>query len=372
MFIHTVQHGDSLYSISNSFNIPVEQLRSVNGLEVTTIVPGQAILIPLYQYTVLPGDTLSSIARKAFVPLDQLRAANPNVNPYLLQPGMQITIPDISKYVASTLSFYVVRSPELDKALINDFAPYSTYISIFEYRFGMNGDIINELNDIPAIEVSWESGVNIDFEQIRGADRDLYIGFLRLLKERLQSEGHVLTVAVPAKTGEDISWLAGYDYGGIGSVVDYMFIMAYDWHYPGSEPGPVAPINNVRSTIEFAINKVPRKKIILGVPLYGYDWSLPYESGSEVSAISNQDAIDTAMLYLSPIQYSEEVATPFFRYQDDQGQVHEVWFEDVRSMSRKMQLVQEYGLQGIGAWQLTLGFTAGPWVLTKFFTVRKV
>lgn len=420
MFVHIVQPGDSLFSISRRYGSSVDQIRSVNGLEQINIVPGQALLIPLYVYTVQPGDTLTSIAGKAFVPLDQLRSANPLINPYLLQPGMKITIPNISNYLAATLGFYVLRNPYLDRVLINDFAPYSSSISIFEYHFTVGGDIANGLNDLEAIEATWENrvtplatitnltqegfsmelvhqvlnnptartnlinnifylvstsgygGVNIDFERVSAQDRDLFTGFLRQLKDKLMPEGYVLTIAVPAKTSEDIPWLRGYDYGGIGSVVDVMFIMAYDWHHLGSKPGPVAPITEVRRTVEFALEKVPRRKIILGVPLYGYDWLIPYNPETIAPAISNQGAIETAMRYQSPIQYSEEYESPFFRYMDEQGRAHEVWFEDVRSMSEKMILVREYGLLGVGAWQLTLGFTPGPWILTKFFTIRKV
>jgi spore germination protein YaaH len=148
--------------------------------------------------------------------------------------------------------------------------------------------------------------------------------------------------------------------------------MAYDWHHAGSEPGPVAPITEVQRTIEFAIKSVPRKKLIIGVPLYGYNWSIPYKPGTVASAISNQDAIKMAMKYQSPIQYSKEYKSPFFRYRDQVGQIHEVWFEDVRSMSEKMVLVRKFGLQAIGAWQLTFGFTPGPWLLKKFFTIRTV
>jgi spore germination protein len=409
-----------LFSISSRYNTSIDQIRAVNGLEITNIVPGQALLIPLYVYTVQPNDTLISIARRAFVSLEQLRAANPSINPYYLQPGMKITIPNISNYLAGTLSFYVVRNPELDRALIRDFAPYSTSISLFEYHIATNGDIANDLNDLAAIEETWRNrvtplatitnltsegfstklvhqvlnnptartnlvnnivhlvsrkgygGVNIDFERVSAEDRDLLTGFLRQLRDRFAPEDYVLTIAVPAKTSEEIPWLRGYDYGGIGAVVDFMFIMAYDWHHAGSEPGPIAPITEVRRTIEFAINKMPSRKIILGVPLYGYDWIIPYQSGTIAPAISNQNAIDTAMRYQSPIQYTENYESPFFRYKDQQGQSHEVWFEDVRSMSQKMRLVREYGLEGIGAWQLTLGFASGPWLLRKFFTVKKV
>ncbi len=420
MFIHIVQPGDSLFSISRRYHSTIDQIRSVNGLEETNIVPGQALLIPLYIYTVQPGDTLISIARKAFVPLEQLRAANPSINPYSLQPGMKLTIPNISDYLVTTLGFYVVRNPDLDRTLIRDFAPYSSSISIFEYHIATNGAIANDLNDLAAIEETWRNrvtplatitnltpegfstelvhqvlnnptartnlvnnifnlvsrkgygGVNIDFERVSAEDRDLFTGFLRQLRDRFAPEGYVLTIAVPAKTSEDIPWLRGYDYGGIGAVVNFMFIMAYDWHHAGSEPGPVAPITEVRRTIEFAIERISRRKIILGVPLYGYDWIIPYRPGTVAPAISNQSAIETAMRYQSPIQYSEEYKSPFFRYRDQEGQLHEVWFEDVRSISEKMILIREYGLQGIGAWQLTLGFTSGPWLLTKFFTIKKV
>ena len=151
-----------------------------------------------------------------------------------------------------------------------------------------------------------------------------------------------------------------------------MFIMAYDWHHGGSEPGPVAPITEVRRTVEFALRNVPRRKITIGMPLYGYDWTIPFTPGSVAPAISNEVAVETAMRYQSPIQYSTEFESPFFRYIDQQGITHEVWFEDVRSIGAKMLLIHEYGLHGLGAWQLTLGFTPGPWLLTKFFTIMKV
>ena len=125
MFFHEVQAGDSLFTISSRYGIAIDEIRHVNGLVESNIVPGQALLIPLYTYIVQPGDTFTGIARKSYLSLEQLTAANPAVNPAVLQPGMRLTIPNISNYHASALGFYVVRSPELDRALISDFAPYS-------------------------------------------------------------------------------------------------------------------------------------------------------------------------------------------------------------------------------------------------------
>lgn len=420
MFIYTVRPGDSLFSISNKYNISIDDIRLVNGLEMLNIVPNQALLIPSSTYIVQPGDSLYSIAQMAFVSLEQLEAANPSLNPNDLQIGMQITIPLIEDYAVSTFNYYVTRTPELDAFLISDFAPYSSYIALFDYQFNPNGDIVNVLDDRTAIETAWRNrvvpivtitnlvpegfstelvqqtlnnqttrtnlinniinlitergygGVNIDFERIATEDRDIFTQFLFELKSRLNEQYYILTVAVPPKTSEDIPWLLGYDYGGIGSVVDLMFIMTYDWHHTESEPGPVAPINEVRRTIEFAINHVPKDKIILGVPLYGYDWPIPYTPDRPGSALSNADAVNLAMQYQSPIQYSDEFATPSFRYVDESGQMHEVWFEDSRSISEKMKIMRDFKIQGLGAWQLTLGLPEGPWILTHFFTIKKI
>ena len=67
MFFHEVQVGDSLFTISNRYGVSIDQIRLVNGLEQTNIVPGQALLIPLYTYIVQPNDTFTSISRKSFL-----------------------------------------------------------------------------------------------------------------------------------------------------------------------------------------------------------------------------------------------------------------------------------------------------------------
>ncbi|WP_405098626.1 glycosyl hydrolase family 18 protein [Oceanobacillus sp. FSL H7-0719] len=419
MFVYTVNPGDSLFTISQKYDVPVEVLRSVNGLVNPNIVPGQALLINTNIYTVQPGDNFYTIAQMAYVSMDMLIAANAGVNPNSLQPGMKIILPKLPGYTATTFNYFYITGTESDQHLIRDFAPYTTYYSFFEYHFNSDGTL-SSLNDLPSIELAWNSntaplatitnltvagfsseltsqtlnnpstrqhlvnniftlvsqrgyaGVNIDFEGTLPEDRDIFSAFLRELGELLHGAGLLLTIAVPPKTSDDTPWNEGYDYGAIGSVVDLMFIMAYDWHHMASEPGPVAPISAVRDTIEFALNKMNSSKVILGVPLYGYDWTLPYNPDIPATAISNHNAIELAMNFRVPINYSKEDEAPYFYYVDEAGQNHVVWFEDTRSIAAKMQLVREYQLQGIGAWQVGLGFYQGPWLLTNFFNIEKV
>ena len=126
----------------------------------------------------------------------------------------------------------------------------------------------------------------------------------------------------------------------------------------------VAPINKVRQVVEYAITQIPRDKLDLGIPNYGYDWPLPYVQG-ETSArtIGNIQAIEIALNNGAQIKFDETAQTPYFNYTLD-GTNHEVWFEDVRSMNAKFSLLEEFGLRGMGYWQIMRLFLAN-WVLLE-------
>ena len=133
----------------------------------------------------------------------------------------------------------------------------------------------------------------------------------------------------------------------------------------------VAPLPNVRAVVEYALTEIPREKIWLGIPNYGYDWPLPVEPGvTRATSISNQRAVDLARLYRAEIQYDETTQAPWFRYQNETGQEHEVWFEDARSIQAKLGLIREYGLKGAGYWNLMRPFPQNWVVLNAEFQIH--
>lgn len=134
---------------------------------------------------------------------------------------------------------------------------------------------------------------------------------------------------------------------------------------------PVAPINNVRRVVEYALTRIPREKINLGIPNYGYDWPLPYVRGTTAATtIGNIEAITIAVNNGATIQFDETAMSPFFTYTNN-GIEHEVWFEDVRSMQAKFDLVKEYQLKGMGYWQIMRFFRANWLLLAEQFTITK-
>ena len=132
----------------------------------------------------------------------------------------------------------------------------------------------------------------------------------------------------------------------------------------------VAPIANVRAVLDYAVTEIPREKIFLGIPNYGYDWPLPFVQGTtRAQSISNQRAIELAIQYNIAIQYDETAQSPFFHYTAEDGVVHEVWFEDARSLAVKLRLVAEYGFQGVGIWNLMRPFSQTWLVLDSLYEI---
>ena len=151
----------------------------------------------------------------------------------------------------------------------------------------------------------------------------------------------------------------GHDYAAVGAAADAVLLMTYEWGYTYGPPMAVAPINAVRSVLDFAVSTIPREKIYMGLPNYAYDWILPYKQGySRATSIGNDEAVAIARRFGAEIKFDESSQTPYFSYYNG-GQQHEVWFEDVRSMAAKFALIREYGFAGGGYWNMMRPFFQG-------------
>ncbi|MFF2755504.1 glycosyl hydrolase family 18 protein [Psychrobacillus sp. NPDC058041] len=418
MFIYVVIKGDSLFSIAAKFQITMDSIRIVNGLSTDSLVPGQDLLIPTNMYTVQPGDSLYSIAQMSFTSVETLRLIN-GLHSDTLKVGTKLYLPPRPKYGAVNLSYILPSTPTKNNNMVQSAAPINTFFGVFEYHVLADGSL-SSLDDRQLIRVARENkvaplavitnltttgfstdianrvlsspetksrlinniynliksrnyaGVNIDFELLQEEQRDLYTSFLRSLREKLKPEGYYTTVAIPAKINDKLPYLKAYDYGGIGAAVDLVFIMAYDFHEATSLPGPIAPIKQVRQTIEYALKHMKANKIILGVQRYGYDWKMRDSTVIDAHAVPVGMAIETAMKHQVPIQYSKESQQPFYQYRDETGKKHIVWFEDSRARAQKLKLVTDYHLKGIGEWQLAFQFAQSYLLVSEFLNTQKV
>ena len=136
--------------------------------------------------------------------------------------------------------------------------------------------------------------------------------------------------------------------------------MTYEWGYAYSEPRAISPIGSVRRVLDYAVTEIPPEKILMGLNNYGYDWRLPFlNDGSRAETLTLPQAQERARQYGAQIMFDEETASPYFEYTNQLGENHIVWFENEISWSRRIDLVYEYGLAGVGIWNIMAVFPVG-------------
>ena len=148
--------------------------------------------------------------------------------------------------------------------------------------------------------------------------------------------------------------------------------MTYEWGYTYGPPMAVAPLNMVRRVLDYAVDVMPSEKILMGVPNYGYDWTLPYVSGTAASPLTNVRAVTLAGQMKAAIEFDQAAQSPYFQYTDSAGARHEVWFEDARSIRAKLALAEEYDLGGISFWNLNSLWRTSFIAIDSMYGVKKV
>ncbi|MCH7896926.1 MAG: glycosyl hydrolase family 18 protein [Candidatus Methylomirabilales bacterium] len=198
-------------------------------------------------------------------------------------------------------------------------------------------------------------GIQFDFENMHASYRHLYNLFVEEAARQFHRRGLKFSVAVVAKHSDrpqDYSetswtnWAGVFDYATLSRAADFLSVMTYDQHAPGTPPGPVAGVPWMKRVIEYAVTRVPPNKLSLGIPLYFRSWNTAELQGGyggfpEVVALLHRPDVVAGWDVVRQV--------PWFRYQAD-GVEHEVWYEDVRSFQAKLKLVQAYGLRGFSAW----------------------
>jgi spore germination protein len=156
-----------------------------------------------------------------------------------------------------------------------------------------------------------------------------------------------------------------------GRLADHVILMTYEWGYTYGPVQAVSPVGEVEKVLQYAVTAIPRLKILMGIPNYGYDWTLPFVQGSAARTLTNVGAINLAVSVNARIEYSTTSQAPFFHYYDSAGKRHEVWFDDARSVNARLRLIDRFGLGGVSFWTINSFFNQQWLVLDALYNIRK-
>lgn len=375
-------------------------------------------------YVVQPGDTVNAIAAEYNLSPDTIIYQNQLIFPYRLAVGQALLLAADSdtapnrQILSGGYAYPFISNFVLDQTL-----PYLSELYVFSYGFTVDGDLIPPILDdtymiqavlskntapiltltpfgpdgqfnnylitqivnnmeaqnrlisqlVSTVQEKGFQGVDIDFEFILAQDRVAFASFVANVRQQINTLGYPVSVALAPKISDDQPGLLyeGKDFALLGEAADSVLLMTYEWGYTYGPAMAVAPLNKVRQVVEYAVTRIPPQKISLGIPNYGYDWTLPYVRGaSRATTIGNIEAVQIAVANNTSISFDETAQSPYFNYTQN-GRTHEVWFEDVRSLLAKYELVEEFGLRGIGCWQIMQLFRAMWLLLADFFYLSK-
>ena len=404
--IITVKEKDSLFDISKAYGVPQSKIAADNGLSIDDgLIIGQSLYIGIADraftsdkaFTVDYVSKTENIPRKTILRNNFILGGNNDIPKGTFIVLAYKDIPFSEKIIGGYAYDFI--SPTLLSQVIN----YLTYIMPFTYGFDKDANLIipndnfilekaktNGVSvlfhlstltgegyfdsELPKVIFSDKekqqkliegiitqvimkdyAGADIDFEYLPENQKQNYVDFTLELSSRLHKIGKILVIALPPKESDSQRsvLIDGLDYAALSRNADFILSMTYEYGYKFGPPLAIAPIDRVRKAVEYSLGFIPSEKLLLGIPNYGYDWTLPYIEGeSDAPSISTSEALRLARMYGANIQYDEKSSAPYFFYTDTNGRKHEVWFEDARSIKSKIDLIKEYNLAGGFIWDL--------------------
>jgi spore germination protein YaaH len=210
-------------------------------------------------------------------------------------------------------------------------------------------------------------GFQLDFENVKWTDRELLSNFVADTAAALHKAGLQLSIATvpngPGAPGHSAyshwlyaNWRGAYDLKALAQAVDLICLMTYDQNTRWTEPGPVAGYAWTEEQMKYALQFVPKEKLSLGIPIYGYHWFAGDPGEAEkpnptAEYIGQPEVEEYVAAYKPKIEWDAfDRVSWFYFYKDDNREW--VFYTDKRGFEERLKLTQENNLQGFCSWVL--------------------
>jgi cellulose synthase/poly-beta-1,6-N-acetylglucosamine synthase-like glycosyltransferase/peptidoglycan/xylan/chitin deacetylase (PgdA/CDA1 family)/spore germination protein YaaH len=193
------------------------------------------------------------------------------------------------------------------------------------------------------------AGISLDFENVLDSSQAGLIQFTAELSAALHREGRELSINLPVNNDS-------FDYRKLSAASDYVILMAYDQHYAGSDPGPIAGLDWFEETLRLRQADVPESKTIVAIGNYAYDWKEGGEpeiktfEEAVLTAAESSDPNDRIRILLDPVSLN-----PWFKWdevEDGKDRHHQVWMLDAVSAFNQVAVTRAFGAKGVALWRL--------------------
>ncbi|MDR1787143.1 MAG: glycoside hydrolase [Treponema sp.] len=197
------------------------------------------------------------------------------------------------------------------------------------------------VKDIAAASKNFD-GLQIDFEQVHKRDEKAFVSFLKEVRSGIGNK--LFSIAIPARTHRIAN--EAYDYQTLAAIADKILVMAYDEHWSGSKPGPIASMEWCRKVAEYSIQTIGPHKLIMGLPFYGRSWgsfnpntAYIFSSIEEVQQAQGIKRVNRTDAIIPMFEYERPVTVT-------------VYYEDEQSIAFRLAEYRSLGVQSVGFWRI--------------------
>lgn len=333
MNLYITRTGDKPKSIAERTGTDINSLLQANQLtDESRLTPGIALIIPKTS-----AQRRGSIEINAFAPTAALAPmlTYSSSKPYIAEATGELTAPKLCTVMREFQTVPCMTVANLSPGGGYSGAAAHEILSSLaaRERFFASLDVLAESGGY--------MGVTLCFLRVYPFDRDALSVFIKQLESRLHRRGMYLITAVPPSEGE--SFPGAYDLRAIGSSADRVIYNCFDYAHEGSLPGAISPVSRIRPAVEYALERVPAGKLLLGFSYHACGWPNRMRAASRGETVSSALAVNTAVACSAHVDYGD--GAHFSVRSAGGGRV--VYYDDPRSAEERLRLVGEYSLAGI-------------------------
>lgn len=213
--------------------------------------------------------------------------------------------------------------------------------------------------------------LNLDIEQPSDASPESRLKFTQFVKsvEENINPGIITALSIDVSASSFVKDTNLADPASFSEYVDKIIIMAYDYHYTSSfVTGPIAPLSGAGVVSEFdtetalaaALKVYPAKKIILGIPLYGYSWetigdaprsAVVPASGFSISSKKVEEFLVECATCSAAFDNVDKESHIIYKDQET-GIYHQIFYPTKESTNYKIKLAKQNSIAGLALWAL--------------------
>lgn len=210
------------------------------------------------------------------------------------------------------------------------------------------------INNLIGAAIQYDlDGINVDFEALNDKVGYSFIQFVRELSIKCEKNDLILSI----DNYPPSSYTQLYFRDEQAKFADYVILMAYDEHFNGSEEaGSVASLTYVTDSVTNTLEEVPAEQLILGVPFYTRLWKETKDTSGKTTLTSENLGMADAQKAVSDNGATQtwlEDACQYYAEYDKGASHYQIWLEEEKSISEKLNVMTENNLAGAAFWKLT-------------------